>query len=122
MHLEQQTLIMIFVASLEMNPSALHGTSLDHDSLRGKRINQYKSIPFYFAASKFETHLILQIHYNLLSYRQEGFTGDYATRKIQTAYGVAQASEDEQHLHCSPQFVCVLPRRFREKQRLLAVY
>ena len=39
MHLEQQTLIMIFVASLEMNPSVLHGTGLDHDSLRGKRIN-----------------------------------------------------------------------------------
>ena len=39
MHLEQQTLIIIFVASLEMNPSALHGTSLDHDSLRGKKIN-----------------------------------------------------------------------------------
>ena len=35
-----------------MNPSALHGTGLDHDSLRGKRINHY-SIPFYFAASKF---------------------------------------------------------------------
>ena len=42
LHLEQQILIKIFVASLEMNPSALHGTGLDHDSLRGKKINQYK--------------------------------------------------------------------------------
>ena len=42
MHLEQQRLIKIFVASLEMNPSALHGTGLDHDSLRGKKIHQYK--------------------------------------------------------------------------------
>ena len=53
MHLKQQRLIQIFVASLEMNPSALHATGEDHDSLRGKIINQYKSIPFYFAASKF---------------------------------------------------------------------
>ena len=53
MHLKQQRLIQIFVASLEMNPSVLQGTSFGHDSLRGKRINQYKSIPFYFAASKF---------------------------------------------------------------------
>ena len=53
MYLEQQILIMISVSSLETNLSALHGTGLDHDSLRGKIINQYKSIPFYFAASKF---------------------------------------------------------------------
>ena len=39
MHLEQQRLIKIFVALLEMNPSALHGTDLDHASLRGKKIN-----------------------------------------------------------------------------------
>ena len=52
MHLVQQRLIKIFVASLEMNPSALHGTGHEHDSLRGKKINQY-SIPLYFAASKF---------------------------------------------------------------------
>ena len=42
MHLERQRLIKIFVALLETNPSALHGTGLDHDSLRGKKINQYK--------------------------------------------------------------------------------
>ena len=82
MHLQQQRLIKIFVASLEMNPSALHGTSLDQDSLRGKKINQYKSSVFCFAASKFGTHLIVQICYNLLSYRHEGFTGRYATRKL----------------------------------------
>ena len=64
----------------------------------------------------------MQIYYNLLPYRHEGFTGEYATRKIQTASRVAQASEDEQHLRCSPQFVCVLPCRFRAKQRLLAVW
>ena len=69
MHLEQQRLIKIFVASLEMNPSALHWTGLDHDSLRGKKINQDKSILFYFAASKFGTHLIVQVYYNLVSYR-----------------------------------------------------
>ena len=48
MHLEQQRLIQIFVASLEMNPSALHGTGLDHDSLKGKKINQYKSTSIFF--------------------------------------------------------------------------
>ena len=48
MHLEQQRLIQIFVASLEMNPSALHGTGLDHDSLKGKKIIQYKSTDFIF--------------------------------------------------------------------------
>ena len=53
MHLEQQRLIKIFVASLEMNPSALHGTGLDHDSLKGKKINQYKSNAFDFADLKF---------------------------------------------------------------------
>ena len=127
MHLEQQTLIMIFLASLEMNPRALHGVGLDHDSLRGKRINQYKSIPFYFdfilQLRNFGTHLISQIYYNLLSYRHEGFTEEYTNRKfkIQTTSRVAQASEDEQHLRCSPQFVCVLRRRFRAKQRLLVV-
>ena len=120
MYLEQQRLIMIFVASLEMNPSALHGTSLDHDSLRGKIINQGKSIPFYFAPPKFWNSFNFQICYNLLSYRYEGFTGEYATRKIQTASRVAQASEvDEQHLRYSPGFVCVLPRRFREKTEIV---
>ena len=38
-HPEQQRLIENFVASLEMNPSAIHGTGLDHDSLTGKKIN-----------------------------------------------------------------------------------
>ena len=46
MHLEQQRLIKIFVASSEMNPSALHGTSLDQDSLRGKKINSIKVLYF----------------------------------------------------------------------------
>ena len=53
MHLEQQRLIKFFVASLEMNPSALHGTGFDHDSLKGKKINQYKSNAFDFADLKF---------------------------------------------------------------------
>ena len=53
MNIEQQRLIQIFVSSLEMNPSALHGIGLDHDSLRGKKINQYKGTSFYFADSKF---------------------------------------------------------------------
>ena len=53
LHLEQQILIKIFLASIEMNPSALNGTCYDQDSLRGKTINQYKSIAVYFAASKF---------------------------------------------------------------------
>ena len=53
MHFEQQRLIQIFVAPLEMNPSALHGFSLDHDSLKGKKINQYKCTSFYFADLKF---------------------------------------------------------------------
>ena len=53
MHLEQQRLTQIFVASLEMNPSASHETGLDHDSLKGKKINQYKSNAFDFADLKF---------------------------------------------------------------------
>ena len=53
MHLEQQRLIQIFFASLEMNPSALHATGEDHDSLRGKEIIEYKSTSFYFADLKF---------------------------------------------------------------------
>ena len=53
MHLVQQILIKNFVASLERNPSALHGTGLDHDSLKGKKIRLYKSTSFYFAALKF---------------------------------------------------------------------
>ena len=53
MHLEQQRLTQIFVASLEMNPGAFHETGLDHGSLRGKKINQYESNAFYVAASKF---------------------------------------------------------------------
>ena len=59
----------------------------------------------------------MQICYNLLSYRHEGFTGRYATRKFDPAAAsrVAQASEDEQHLRSSP-------RRFRAKKSLLAVY
>ena len=69
MNLEQQKLIQIFFASLEMNPSALHGTGLDHDSLKGKKIKQDKTNAFYFG-----THLIVQICYNLLLYRHEGFT------------------------------------------------
>ena len=52
MHLEQQRLTQIIVVSLEMNPS-LHGTVLDHDSLKGKKINQYKSNAFDFADLKF---------------------------------------------------------------------
>ena len=83
MHLEQQRLIKIFVASLEMNPSAIHGTGLDHDTLRGKRINQY-IIPFILQLRNFGTRLIVQICYNSLSYRHEGFTGRYATRKNST--------------------------------------
>ena len=70
----------------------------------------------------FVSHLIVQIYYNLLSYRQEGFTEEYANHKIQTACRVAHASESEQHLRCSPQFVWVLSRWFRAKQRLLEVY
>ena len=55
MHLEQQRLIKIFVASLEMNPSALHGTGFDHGSLRGKnsKSTNIKEFHLYFAASKF---------------------------------------------------------------------
>ena len=45
---EQQKLIRIFVLSLDINPSVLQRIGLDHDSLRGKKINQYKSIAFYF--------------------------------------------------------------------------
>ena len=77
MHLVQQRLIKIFVASLEMNPSALHGTGFEQDSLRGKKINQY-SIPLHFL--NFGTRLIVQFYCNLLSYRHESFTGRYATR------------------------------------------
>ena len=46
MHLELQILIKSFVTSLEMNPSALHGTGLDQDSLRGKKINSIKVLYF----------------------------------------------------------------------------
>ena len=53
MHLEQQRLIKIFVASLEMNPSALHGTGLERDLLRGKKINQDKSTVFCFVDLRF---------------------------------------------------------------------
>ena len=82
-----------------------------------------KVLHFILQIWNFRTHLIVQkIYYNSLSYRHKGFTGKYATRKIQTVSRVAQAPEDEQHLRCSPQFVFVLPRRFRAKERLLAVY
>ena len=87
-----------------------------------RKSTNIKVLHFILQIQNFGTHLIVQIYYNLLSYRHKGFTGEYATRKIQTASRVAQASEDEQHLHCSPQFVYVLPRRFRVKQRLLTVY
>ena len=73
MHLELQILIKIFVTSSEMNPSVLHGTGLDQDSLRGKKINQYKSVAFYFAASKFGTHLIVQICYLTITVRARVF-------------------------------------------------
>ena len=53
MHLEQQRLIQIFVASLEINPCALHATCEDPDSLKGKKTIQYKSTSFYFADLKF---------------------------------------------------------------------
>ena len=54
MHLEQQRLIKIFVASLEMNPSEFHGTGLEvHDLLKGKKINQVKSTAFCFADLRF---------------------------------------------------------------------
>ena len=68
MHPEQQRLINIFVASLEMNPSALQGTGIDHDSSRGKKINQYKSPVMHFILQprNFGTHFIVQICYNLL--------------------------------------------------------
>ena len=36
-----------------MNPSVLQGIALDHDSFRGKKINQYKSIAFCFANMQF---------------------------------------------------------------------
>ena len=54
MHLEQQRLIKIFVASLEIYPSVLHGTGLDvHALLRGKKINQDKSTVFCFVDLRF---------------------------------------------------------------------
>ena len=54
MHLEQQRLIKIFVASLGMNPGALRGTGLEvHDLLRGKKTNQDKSTAFCFADLRF---------------------------------------------------------------------
>ena len=47
MHLEQQRLIKIFLASLDMNPSALHGTGLGvHDLLRGKKQTKLKVLHF----------------------------------------------------------------------------
>ena len=76
---------------------------------------------FILQLRNFGTHFIVQICYNLLSYRHDGFIGKYDT-KILKASRVAQASEDEQHLCRSPQFLCVLPRRFRAKERLLAAY
>jgi len=65
-----------------MNPSALQGTGVDHDFLRGKKINQYQSIAFILQICNFGTQLIVQIYYNLLLYRQECFTEKYATSKI----------------------------------------
>ena len=64
-----------------------------------------KELHFILQLRNFRTHFIVQICYYLYSYRHEGFTGKYATRKIQTASRVAQALEDDQHLRCSPQFV-----------------
>ena len=52
-HLEQKRLIKIFVPSLDMNPSVIQAILLDQDVLRGKKINQYKSIAFYFADLQF---------------------------------------------------------------------
>ena len=93
MHLEQQRLIKIFVASLDMNPSALHGTGLDvHDLLKGKKETKIKVLHFALQIFDFLNHLIVQIYYNLFSYSHEGFPGKYTTRKIQTASRVAQAS------------------------------
>ena len=48
-----------------------------------KSINT-KVLHFILQLRDFGTHLIVQICYNLLSYRDEGFTGKYDT-KIQTA-------------------------------------
>ena len=52
-HLEQRRLIQIFVASLDMNPCLLQVIGLDQDSLRGRKLNQYKSIAFYNADLQF---------------------------------------------------------------------
>ena len=50
-----------------------------------------KVLHFIFQLRDFGTHLIVQICYNLLSYRRKDFTGKYDT-KIQTASRVAQAT------------------------------
>ena len=52
-HLTQQRLIQIFVASSDTDPSVLQGIGLDRDSLKGKKINQYKSVAFCFADVQF---------------------------------------------------------------------
>jgi len=88
-HLEQQRLIQIFVASLDMNPSVLQRTGLEHDKLRGKKINQYQNIAFISQICNFGTQLMVNYHqlivridYNLLLSRHECLTGKYAPRKI----------------------------------------
>ena len=104
MHLEQQRLIYIFVASLGMNPGALHGTGLEvHDLLRGKKTNQDKSTAFCFADLRFSNSFNCANLLNLLSFRHEDFAGRYATRKIQTTSRVAQASVRKSDAHMHPQ-------------------
>jgi len=52
-HLEQQRLIQIFVGSLDMNPMVLQGTGVEHDFVKGKKINQGKSNAFHYADLQF---------------------------------------------------------------------
>ena len=87
-----------------MNPGASHGIGLEvHDLLRGKKINQDKSTAFCFADLRFSNSFNCANLLNLLSYRHEGFAGRYATRKIQTASRVAQASVRKSDSHMHPQ-------------------
>ena len=60
-----------------MNPSGL-----DQDSLRGKKINQYKSIAFCLQMCNFRAQLIVQIYYNLLLYWLGSISSRYGSPVI----------------------------------------
>ena len=68
-----------------------------------RKQTKIKVLKFALQIWDFRSHLIVQIYYNLSSYRHEAFTGKYSTRKIQSGSRVAQASVRKSDAHMHPQ-------------------